>query len=107
MYLSEELDESFSTETYLSENETSMASFPKEREWLLYMPKAYHPLILQQHRQNVQKAKKEASNATDVSYTGQMSNIYVLFHPSKRKFSKMRVFSLSFPPGMDIFHIGA
>lgn len=78
MYLSEELDGSFSTETYLSENETLMASFPKEREWLLYMPKAYHPLMLQQHRQNVQKAKKEGSNAPDVSYTGLMSNIHFL-----------------------------
>ncbi|KAB5531484.1 hypothetical protein DKX38_018154 [Salix brachista] len=93
LYLSEELDESFSTETYLSENETSMASFPKEREWLLYMPKAYHPLILQQHRQNVQKAKKEASNATDVSALEQARPVPVDFFISH----KTRVLTITGP----------
>ncbi|KAJ6359519.1 hypothetical protein OIU76_001115 [Salix suchowensis] len=93
LYLSEELDESFSTETYLSENETSMASFPKEREWLLYMPKAYHPLILQQHRQNVQKAKKEASNAADVSALEQARPVPVDFFISH----KTRVLTITGP----------
>uniref|UniRef100_A0A6N2LMR9 DNA mismatch repair proteins mutS family domain-containing protein n=1 Tax=Salix viminalis TaxID=40686 RepID=A0A6N2LMR9_SALVM len=93
LYLSEELDESFSTETYLSENETSMASFPKEREWLLYMPKAYHPLILQQHRQNVQKAKKEASNAADVSALEQARPVPVDFLISH----KTRVLTITGP----------
>lgn len=31
------------------------------------MPKAYNPLLLQQHRQNLQKARKDVSNATAVS----------------------------------------
>ncbi|KAG5233608.1 endonuclease MutS [Salix suchowensis] len=93
LYLSEELDESFSTETYLSENETSMASFPKEREWLLYMPKAYHPLILQQHRQNVQKAKKEASKAADVSALEQARPVPVDFFISH----KTRVLTITGP----------
>lgn len=91
--LSEELDGSFSTETYLSENETLMASFPKEREWLLYMPKAYHPLMLQQHRQNVQKAKKEGSNASDVSALDQAHPVPVDFFISH----KTRVLTITGP----------
>lgn len=91
--LSEELDGSFSTETYLSENETLMASFPKEREWLLYMPKAYHPLMLQQHRQNVQKAKKEGSNASDVSALDQARPVPVDFFISH----KTRVLTITGP----------
>lgn len=91
--LSEELDGSFSTETYLSENETLMASFPKEREWLLYMPKAYHPLMLQQHRQNVQKAKKEGSNAPDVSALEQAHPVPVDFFISH----KTRVLTITGP----------
>lgn len=91
--LSEELDGSFSTETYLSENETLMASFPKEREWLLYMPKTYHPLMLQQHRQNVQKAKKEGSNASDVSALDQARPVPVDFFISH----KTRVLTITGP----------
>ncbi|KAG6753558.1 hypothetical protein POTOM_041536 [Populus tomentosa] len=93
LYLSEKRDGSFSTETYLSENETLMASFPKEREWLLYMPKAYHPLMLQQHRQNVQKAKKEGSNAPDVSALEQAHPVPVDFFISH----KTRVLTITGP----------
>jgi hypothetical protein len=37
------------------------------------MPKAYNPLLLQQHRQNLQKARKDVSNATVESYAGPKS----------------------------------
>lgn len=52
-----------------SEKNDSKASNIFTREWLLYMPKAYHPLLLQQHRQNLQKAQKDAKNATAVRIT--------------------------------------
>ncbi|KAJ4726784.1 putative DNA mismatch repair protein MutS [Melia azedarach] len=42
---------------------TSKVSSPK-REWTLYLPNAYHPLLLQQHKQNLQKARKDLKNAT-------------------------------------------
>ncbi|KAK9122435.1 hypothetical protein Syun_020052 [Stephania yunnanensis] len=38
-------------------------SYQTQREWALYLPKAYHPLLLQQHRQNMQQAKKDITNA--------------------------------------------
>ncbi|EXB24917.1 MutS2 protein [Morus notabilis] len=52
---------------YLSENNVSNTSLPSKREWVLYMPKAYHPLLLQQHRQNLRKAKKDSKNASAVA----------------------------------------
>jgi hypothetical protein len=50
-----------------------------KREWTLYMPKAYNPLLLQQHRQNLQKARKDVSNATAVSYAGPKSFLSLFF----------------------------
>lgn len=38
-----------------------------KREWTLYLPKAYHPLLLQQHRENLKQARKDLKNATAVS----------------------------------------
>uniref|UniRef100_A0A2N9HQI8 DNA mismatch repair proteins mutS family domain-containing protein n=1 Tax=Fagus sylvatica TaxID=28930 RepID=A0A2N9HQI8_FAGSY len=63
LFLPEGNDSSTSV-AYLSGNKNSNASFPIKREWTLYLPKAYHPLLLQQHRQNLQKARKDVSNAT-------------------------------------------
>lgn len=37
------------------------------KKWKLYMPKSYHPLLLKQHRENLQKAKKDVTDATVVS----------------------------------------
>nr|XP_019705261.1 uncharacterized protein LOC105043578 isoform X2 [Elaeis guineensis] len=34
------------------------------REWKLYMPKAYHPLLLQQHHDCLRRARKDVANAT-------------------------------------------
>ncbi|KAK4784230.1 hypothetical protein SAY86_018598 [Trapa natans] len=36
----------------------------ESREWTLFLPEAYHPLLLQQHRQKLQKAKKDIIDAT-------------------------------------------
>ncbi|KAJ9539576.1 hypothetical protein OSB04_026082 [Centaurea solstitialis] len=41
----------------------SVASQPAEMKWKIYLPKAYHPLLLQQHRQKLQKAMKDVSDA--------------------------------------------
>ncbi|KAF7148051.1 hypothetical protein RHSIM_Rhsim03G0218100 [Rhododendron simsii] len=34
------------------------------KNWTLHIPKAYHPLLLQQHRQKLRKARKDVTNAT-------------------------------------------
>ncbi|GAB2293906.1 hypothetical protein Dimus_028118 [Dionaea muscipula] len=40
------------------------SSYTTRTEWKLYLPKAHHPLLLQQHRFSLQKAKKDVANAT-------------------------------------------
>ncbi|KAJ9679870.1 hypothetical protein PVL29_021700 [Vitis rotundifolia] len=52
-----------STGAHLSGHGTSEASYPIKREWTLHLPKAYHPLLVQQHRENLQKARKDVSLA--------------------------------------------
>lgn len=52
----------------LSGEKTSTASHPTQSKWKLYLPKAYHPLLLQQHREALQKAMKNVDNATSVSF---------------------------------------
>ncbi|KAF5450555.1 hypothetical protein F2P56_030889 [Juglans regia] len=49
----------------ISGTKSSKAAYPIKREWTLYLPKAYNPLLLQQHRQILQKARKDVSNATN------------------------------------------
>ncbi|KAF8379854.1 hypothetical protein HHK36_029303 [Tetracentron sinense] len=58
-------DGSFTSEARFSGNKTLNAtlSYPTQREWKLYLPKAYHPLLIQQHRQNLQKARKDVNDA--------------------------------------------
>ncbi|KAL6903546.1 hypothetical protein ACP4OV_004359 [Aristida adscensionis] len=34
------------------------------KQWKLYMAKAYHPILLQQHQENLQRAKKNFASAT-------------------------------------------
>ncbi|XP_073125722.1 uncharacterized protein [Henckelia pumila] len=46
-----------------TEDKISKQSFLTLKKWTLYLPKAYHPLLLLQHRQNLQKALKDLSNA--------------------------------------------
>ncbi|KAL1823978.1 hypothetical protein ACET3Z_010756 [Daucus carota] len=47
----------------LSGDEIAKASHPTQMKWNLYLPKAFHPLLLQQHRQNLQKATKDVNDA--------------------------------------------
>lgn len=63
LFLLEDESSSLTTEAHLSRLKTPKASHPAKREWTLYLPKAYHPLLLQQHRQNLQKARKDVSQA--------------------------------------------
>lgn len=57
---------SSATDAYLSGNKHPQASYPLKSEWVLYLPKAHHPLLLQQHRQNLKKARKDSKNVTMV-----------------------------------------
>ncbi|KAF6154240.1 hypothetical protein GIB67_036458 [Kingdonia uniflora] len=43
------------------------SSHPTQLEWTLYLPNNYHPLLLQRHRKNLLRAKKDVSNAIAVS----------------------------------------
>ncbi|XP_027175949.1 uncharacterized protein LOC113775177 isoform X3 [Coffea eugenioides] len=47
----------------LSKATTSVVSHPTQKNWTLYLPKAYHPLLIQQHRQRLMKAKKDVNDA--------------------------------------------
>lgn len=69
LFIAEDWDGYFTTETHLSRSRTSKESFTSDckRKWILYLPKAYHPLLLQQHQQKLQKAKKDVSSAAAVS----------------------------------------
>ncbi|XP_048231066.1 endonuclease MutS2 isoform X2 [Ricinus communis] len=77
LYLPEDMDGLFTAEA--SEMRALKGSNPLERKWILYMRKAYHPLLLQQHRQNLQKAQKDAKKATSVSALEQAHPVPVDF----------------------------
>ncbi|XP_022762711.1 uncharacterized protein LOC111308555 isoform X4 [Durio zibethinus] len=62
IFLPEDIDEPLA-ESYSSKDKTLQASNPK-KEWIFYLPKAYHPLLLQQHRQKLHMAGKEVRNAS-------------------------------------------
>ncbi|XP_030512734.1 endonuclease MutS2 isoform X2 [Rhodamnia argentea] len=61
LLLLEEKSRMLDTETSLSENKISKSS--NSGEWTLFLPKAYHPLLVQQHRLNLRKARKNLSSA--------------------------------------------
>ncbi|XP_055825259.1 uncharacterized protein LOC129893863 isoform X2 [Solanum dulcamara] len=42
---------------------TSVALHPTRKKWTVYLPKAYHPLLLQKHQQALQNALKDVKNA--------------------------------------------
>lgn len=48
----------------LLEDGTSLASGQTQMNWTLYLPNACHPLLLQQHRQKLQKATQDLNDAT-------------------------------------------
>jgi len=57
---------SSTTDAFSRRNANSYGSLPKKREWKLYLLKAYHPLLLHRHRENLRKTKKDANLATSV-----------------------------------------
>lgn len=54
---------------YLSGDQISEASHPKENKWVLYLPNAHHPLLTQQYRESLENAKRDVRNAVTVSYS--------------------------------------
>ncbi|KAH9603325.1 hypothetical protein KSS87_020345, partial [Heliosperma pusillum] len=47
-----------------STKDSSTKLFPStKKQWKLYLPKAYHPLLLQRHRHNLLEARREVANA--------------------------------------------
>lgn len=47
--------------------ESKKQSQHSQNKWTLYLPKAYHPILLQQHRHNLKMALKNLKNANAVS----------------------------------------
>ncbi|XP_040963491.1 endonuclease MutS2 isoform X3 [Gossypium hirsutum] len=62
IFLPEDIDGPLMAEPYRSKDKTSQASNPK-KEWIFYLPKAYHPLLLQQHREKLSTARKNVRSA--------------------------------------------
>ncbi|OEL31123.1 Endonuclease MutS2 [Dichanthelium oligosanthes] len=63
LYLPNFENETVTSATGFSAQETSSA-YPPKKSWKLYMPNAYHPLLLQQHQENVNRAKRDVASAT-------------------------------------------
>ncbi|WVZ59565.1 hypothetical protein U9M48_009687 [Paspalum notatum var. saurae] len=63
LYLPNFENEAVTSATGGSVKETSSAHLPK-KAWKLYMPNAYHPLLLQQHQENLHRAKRDVASAT-------------------------------------------
>ncbi|XP_060204026.1 uncharacterized protein LOC132632204 isoform X2 [Lycium barbarum] len=62
LFLQQEKDSFVATDASF-EARTSVALHPARRKWTVYLPKAYHPLLLQKHQQALQKAMKDVKNA--------------------------------------------
>ncbi|KAL6541465.1 hypothetical protein OROGR_010951 [Orobanche gracilis] len=62
LYMPQDKDSTISSETE-TEDDISLIPQPTRKKWSLYMPRAHHPLLLQQHRHNLQIAMKNLSNA--------------------------------------------
>lgn len=60
---------SSSTAQSLTRNDNSNGPLPNNREWILHLPKAYHPLLLQSHRENSQKSKEDVATSVKSQIT--------------------------------------
>ncbi|KAL8049360.1 hypothetical protein ABFX02_06G016600 [Erythranthe guttata] len=65
LYLPQDID-SIKAETS-AEDKISSLSQLNQKKWNLYLPKAYHPLLLQQHRHNLERAMKDLRIANAVA----------------------------------------
>uniref|UniRef100_A0A0D9XLD2 DNA mismatch repair proteins mutS family domain-containing protein n=1 Tax=Leersia perrieri TaxID=77586 RepID=A0A0D9XLD2_9ORYZ len=63
LYLPNFINGTVSTASGGSISTTSSVHLSK-KPWKLYMPNAYHPLLLQQHQENLDRAKKDVASAT-------------------------------------------
>lgn len=63
LYLPKADDSTMPIETPAEEEILSQHS---RKKWTLNLPKAYHPLLLQQHRHSLQMAMKDLGNANSV-----------------------------------------
>ncbi|KAL4299995.1 hypothetical protein HN51_050632 [Arachis hypogaea] len=54
------------------------------KEWTLYLPKAYHPLLLQRHKENLQKAKKDVNVSSSAAAVENASPVPVDFLVSRK-----------------------
>ncbi|CAN4089432.1 unnamed protein product [Withania somnifera] len=62
LFLQQEQDSFVATDASLDAS-TSEALHPTQKKWTVYLPKAYHPLLLQKHQQALQNAMKDVKNA--------------------------------------------
>jgi hypothetical protein len=76
LYLPNFENETVTSATGGSIKQISSAQLPK-KAWKLYMPNAYHPLLLQRHQENIHRAKRDVASATAVSLSG--SKLFCLF----------------------------
>ncbi|KAK4273808.1 hypothetical protein QN277_017134 [Acacia crassicarpa] len=60
-------DRNDSSTTKIVGNSNFDEQYPNIREWKLYLPNAHHPLLLQQHREILRKAKRDVSHADPVT----------------------------------------
>ncbi|XP_045829113.1 endonuclease MutS2 isoform X3 [Trifolium pratense] len=84
---------SCSAESFLTRNENSNGPLPNNREWILYLPKAYHPLLLNSHRANSKKAKEDVATSVAALDKAQPQPVPVDFLVS----SKTRVIVITGP----------
>ncbi|MED6160234.1 hypothetical protein PIB30_049512 [Stylosanthes scabra] len=64
---------------FLPDLNSSSKSEANNREWTLYLPKAYHPLLLQRYKENLLKAKKGVNGASSVATVDNASPVPVDF----------------------------
>ncbi|XP_042489694.1 endonuclease MutS2 isoform X3 [Macadamia integrifolia] len=71
LFLTKEENGSLTSEASTLENELFKASlsFPCPSEWTVYLLKAFHPLLLQEYQQKLQKARRDVTDAIAVSKT--------------------------------------
>ncbi|XP_019460770.1 PREDICTED: uncharacterized protein LOC109360376 isoform X1 [Lupinus angustifolius] len=75
---------SSSTAEASTRNDNSSGPLPNNRDWTLYLPKAYHPLLLQRHKENVKKHKKDVNLATSDTTLDNAHPVPVDFFVSKK-----------------------
>ncbi|CAK8537750.1 unnamed protein product [Lathyrus sativus] len=75
---------SSSTAQSLTRNDNSNGLLPNNREWILHLPKAYHPLLLQSHRKNSKKAKEDVATSVAALDKGQPQPVPVDFLVSNK-----------------------